>query len=235
MSANMFGFAAGGSLLERAGLGAQPRADGSRRRVVQVVAFDVPKSKAQTSTFALLPEQRPRSDRHAAGRPRRIYFTGIVMQSRFTSTACGSGSSTSTGTTPPTRPSPGRTTRPTTTTWSPPSERGAVAGRQRPRHARLPADDAEPVHEHRRGRVALEQPHGARQLGDTGGGALVPAAGHRRHGRQRAPGVNLEPDSPPTGSCRAWPWTGWATWPSATARLELLVEARHPVRRTAGR
>ena len=78
---------------------------------------------------------------------------------------------------------------------------------QRTRHAVSAADDAEPVQQHRRRRVAVGQPHGRRVGHDVGagGGALLPGERHRRHGRsQRHAGVHLQPrHARSTASCRA--------------------------------
>ena len=215
MSANMFGYAAGGSFQNPRVWAFNKAQMYAGAPTVQVVSFDAP-----AADFTVLPEQRAAADRHAAARHAELLPLDLGVPQRADRLQVPRRL----GTASRSRRSPVPTLR------SPPPAgpnatvpNAPVAGRQRPRRAAAPRDDAEPVHATsaapsrcgpRTPFAARTRPASPRRAGTR---STSPAAPSRRPSRRRRPGIPTAPTSS-TASCPASPSTAPATWPSATAR-----------------
>ena len=219
MSANMFGFAAGGSFFSARVWALNLAQMEAGAQSVQVKSFNVPDVPDQligtTIGFPLLPSNaRVQTGTPPADRPtfhrHRAMNTGVYVNRvrvwKFHVDWNNTNNSTFTG------PSDSLTS----TTWAcHPDEVPSKGGNDLDTLGfRLMMQNQ---YTKINGVESLWNSIPCGRLGDTVGRALVPAAGNRWHGRKCAAGVDLEPERPPTGSCPAWRWTSWATWPSATA------------------
>ena len=187
-----------GAFQNVAGLGVQPAADGGGNPNAQAVTFD--RRRAARRRRRLQPASEQRAGRRPARRRGRaellrvdlglVRGPGLEVPRRLGDAA--------------TRRSPARRRRASRPSTSAPSD-ACRSRREQPRHAELPADDAEPVHEPRRPRVALVT-HTGRDGGspNVAAVALVPAAASPAgRSRPRRQAVDLRPRTRRTASCRS--------------------------------